>query len=458
MIKIKRGLELPISGAPEQSVFDGPTVRSVAVIVDDYLGIDPVLAVAVGERVKTGQLLFTDSKGPGVNYTAPATGLIRTIHRDNSGVAQSVVIDIEPDEFVEFERFDAATLPELPPEKVRAQLLEAGLWSAFRTRPYSKVPAPDARPHSIFITAIDTHPLAPRPELLIEAQREAFCCGIAAVSLLTDGKLFVCKEPGVLLPIPNNVINVQVAEFGGPHPAGLPGTHIHFLDPVSANKQVWHIGYQDVIAIGRLLTEGRLHAERVIALAGPQVDDPRLIRTRLGASLDELCDGQLKAGENRVISGSVFGGRIAHGALAYLGRYHNQVSVLLEGRQRERLGCLSLGVNRYSTLNIYLSKFLPGKRFAFTTSTNGSKRAMVPVGAYQAVMPLDILPAHLLRALIAGDTELAQQLGALELDEEDLSLCTYVCPSKGEYGPILRDNLVQIELGQIALGHSKQEG
>ncbi len=452
MINIERGLELPISGAPEQAVFDGPALRSVAVVADDYLGISPVLAVAPGERVKTGQLLFTDSNAPGVNYTAPATGVIRTIHRDDSSAVQALVIDIEPDEFVEFERFDAATLPELPPQKVRAQLLEAGLWSAFRTRPYSKVPTPDARPHSIFITAIDTHPLAPRPELLIEAQREAFCCGIAAVSLLTDGKLFVCKEPGVLLPIPNNVINVQVSEFGGPHPAGLPGTHIHFLDPVSARKQVWHIGYQDVIAIGRLLTEGRLHAERVIALAGPQVEDPRLLRTRLGASLDELCAGQLKSGENRVISGSVFGGRIARGALAYLGRYHNQVSVLLEGRRRECLGWLSPGVNRYSTLRIYLSQFLPGKRFAFTTSTHGSERTMVPISAYETVMPLDILPTQLLRALIAGDTELAQQLGALELDEEDLSLCTYVCPGKGEYGPLLRETLGQIELDRIGQG------
>ncbi len=446
MIRVKRGLDLPIAGAPDQTIFDGPTVRSVAVIGFDYVGMKPTMAVKEGDRVKTGQLLFTDKKTPGVKYTAPATGVISAIHRGERRVLQSVAIDVEADEFVEFERFDAAALHSLPRDKVQAQLVESGLWTAFRTRPYSRVPAPGSLPHSIFVTAIDTHPLAPRPDLVIDGQKDAFCNGLAILSLLTDGKLFVCKAPGVLVPVPGSVTNLQVAEFGGPHPAGLPGTHIHFLDPVNAHKQVWHVGYQDVIAIGRLFTEGRLATDRVVALAGPQVEDPRLLRTRLGASLDELCAGQMKAGDNRVISGSVFSGHIARGALAYLGRYHNQVSVLLEGKQRDFMGWLSLGTNRHSTLGIYLSQFLTGRKFAFTTNTNGSERAMVPVGAYENVMPLDILPTQLLRSLIVGDTQTAQQLGALELDEEDLALCTYVCPGKYEYGPILRDNLTRIEL------------
>jgi Na+-transporting NADH:ubiquinone oxidoreductase subunit A len=445
MIRVKRGLDLPIAGAPEQAIFDGPTVRSVAVIGFDYVGMKPTMAVKEGDRVRTGQLIFSDKKTPGVKYTAPATGVISAIHRGERRVLQSVVIDVEADDFVEFERFDAAALPSLPRNKVQTQLVDSGLWTAFRTRPFSKVPMPGSLPHSIFVTAIDTHPLAARPEVVIDGQKEAFCNGLVVISQLTDGKLFVCKAPGVLIPVPASVPNLQVAEFGGPHPAGLPGTHIHFLDPVNAHKQVWHIGYQDVIAIGRLFTEGRLAVERVVALAGPQVEDPRLLRTRLGVSLEELCAGQLKAGDNRIISGSVFGGRTARGATAYLGRYHNQVSVLLEGRQRDFMGWLSPGANRHSTMGIYLSQFLTGKRFAFTTNTNGSERAMVPVGTYENVMPLDILPTQLLRALIVGDTQTAQQLGALELDEEDLALCTYVCPGKYEYGPILRDNLDRIE-------------
>ncbi|WP_048295957.1 NADH:ubiquinone reductase (Na(+)-transporting) subunit A, partial [Pseudomonas aeruginosa] len=212
-----------------------------------------------------------------------------------------------------------------------------------------------------------------------------------------------------------------------------------------AGKSVWNLNYQDVIAIGKLFTTGQLWTERVIALAGPVVEKPRLVRTRLGANLDELAAGQLQPGNNRLISGSVLGGRTAHGAYAYLGRYHLQLSCLKEGDQREFLHYLRAGVEKHSLLNVFVSRLLGGKRFAFTTSTNGSPRAMVPVGNYEAVMPLDILPTQLLRYLIVGDTEMAQKLGALELDEEDLALCSYVCAGKYEYGPILRDNLARIE-------------
>ena len=220
---------------------------------------------------------------------------------------------------------------------------------------------------------------------------------------------------------------------------------MHFLDPVSASKSVWQIGYQDVIAIGKLFTTGQLWVERVIALAGPVVNQPRLLRTRLGACLQSLSAGELQPGLNRVISGSVFGGRTARGPFAYLGRYHQQVSCLHEGDERELLHYLRAGVNKHSVLNIFVSKLAAAKRFAFDTSTNGSPRAMVPVGNYEAVMPLDILPTQLLRYLIVGDSEMAQKLGCLELDEEDLALCTYVCAGKYEYGPILRDNLTRIE-------------
>ena len=192
---------------------------------------------------------------------------------------------------------------------------------------------------------------------------------------------------------------------------------------MSASKGVWTIGYQDVIAVGKLFTSGRLWVERVVALGGPVVENPRLVRTRLGANLDELVAGELKTGKKvRVISGSVFGGRTSRGACAFLGRYHLQVSCLEEGSEREMLHYLRAGANKHSVMNLYISKLSPGRLFDFTTSTNGSPRAMVPIGNYEEVMPLDILPTQLLRALIVGDTEMAQKLGCLELDEEDLAL------------------------------------
>ncbi len=442
MIKIKRGLDLPLAGKPEQRIEGARPVSSVALIGFDYHGMKPTMAVQVGDRVKRGQLLFSDKKTPGVLYTAPAAGVVSAIHRGEKRVLQSVVIDVEGDEGVAFAAYAPEQLAALSDQQVRENLQQSGLWTALRTRPYSRVPAVDAKPSSIFVTAIDTHPLAADPALIIQEQAEAFAQGLQVLTRLA--RVFLCKAPGVVLP-GETLEGVRSEAFAGPHPAGLAGTHIHFLDPVSASKSVWSIGYQDVIAIGKLFTTGQLWVERVVALGGPVVRQPRLLRTCLGAALDQLCAGELEAGDNRIISGSVFGGRTARGAFAYLGRYHNQVSCLREGRDREMLHYLRPGVQKHSVLNVFISKLLPRRPLPLTTTTNGSPRAMVPVGNYEAVMPLDILATQLLRALIVGDTEVAQQLGCLELDEEDLALCSYVCAGKYEYGPILRDNLSRIE-------------
>ncbi|WP_372797936.1 Na(+)-translocating NADH-quinone reductase subunit A [Litorivivens sp.] len=441
MIKISKGLDLPITGAPAQQIDAGPKVRTVAVVGFDYVGMKPTMEVSVGDRVKTGQLLFTDKKTPGVRYTAPATGVISAINRGERRVLQSVVIDVEEDDYVDFGKVDAGQIGSLEESALRDKLVESGLWCALRTRPFSKTPALDAKAAAIFVNAMDTRPLAGDPQVVIGEYREDFVNGLAALSCLS-GKVFVCKAPGADIP---EAAGVTTEEFAGPHPAGLPGTHVHYLLGASSKQVAWTVDYQDVIAIGKLLTTGNLWTERVVALAGPQVDNPRLLRTRLGVHLEELVAGQVKAEDNRIISGSVLGGRTARGPVAYLGRYHTQVSVLKEGTEREFMGWLSPGTQKHSTLRIYLSQFAPKRLFNFNTNTNGSERAMVPVGVYENIMPLDILPTQLLRSLIVGDTQMAQSLGALELDEEDLALCTYVCPGKYEYGPILRENLTRIE-------------
>lgn len=444
MIKIRKGLDLPITGNPKQSIEDGPKVRSVGVIGFDYHGMKPTMAVQVGDKVKVGQELFTDKKTPGVIYTAPAAGTVSAINRGAQRVFQSIVIDVEGDEAVEFQRYSSGELATAERTKVHQTLVQSGMWTAFRTRPYSRVPGPATSPNSIFVTAMDTNPLAVDAAVVIAEKSAAFANGLTAIARLLDGKVYVCHAQGVEMP-KGQGSNISYHAFGGVHPAGNAGTHIHYLDPVSPNKTVWTIGYQDVIAIGELFTTGRLSVERVVSLAGPMVKNPRLIRTRLGASIDELVAGELEQGDVRAISGSVFGGRHGGSAVRYLGRYHTQISVLQEGRERTFLHYLRPGLKSFSVLPIYISK-LTGGRFDFNTSTNGSERAMVPVGAYERVMPLDILPTQLLRSLIVGDTETAQKLGCLELDEEDLALCTFVCPGKYEYGPILRKNLTRIEI------------
>ena len=440
MINIKKGLDLPIAGQPEQSITQGNDVSRVALVGFDYVGMKPTMLVQVGDKVKKGQLLFSDKKNEGVQYTAPASGTVVEINRGKRRVFESLVIEVEGNEEVTFNHFSASELSSLTRQQVESQLIESGLWTAIRTRPFSKAPAPESEASSIFVSTLDTNPLAADPTIVIAEQKEAFANGLAVLSCLTK-KVFVTKSPAASIPVGK----AQVVDVNGPHPAGLVGTHIHHLDPVSATKTVWHVGYQDVIAIGQLFTEGKINTDRVIALAGPQVSKPRLVRTRVGACLTALLANELNTGDNRVISGSVFGGRTAAGTTAYLGRFANQVSVLTEGRERYLLHYLRAGIDRHSVKNIYLSKLLPKKLLNFTTSTNGSERAMVPVGAYEKIMPLDILPTQLLRALIVEDMDSAISLGALELDEEDLALCTYVCSGKYEYGPILRGNLERIE-------------
>ncbi|WP_111495826.1 MULTISPECIES: Na(+)-translocating NADH-quinone reductase subunit A [Marinobacter] len=447
MIKIKKGLDLPISGAPEQKITDGKPVRHAALIGFDYNGMKPTMAVQEGDRVKRGSLLFTDKKTEGVRYTAPAAGVVKEINRGERRVFQSVVIEIDGDESESFARYEASQLGSLERQQVVDNLVESGLWTLFRTRPYSKVPAIDTAPHSIFVSVMDTNPLAADPTVIINDDPDAFENGLRIISRLTNGKVFVCGKPGSNVPVPKDDV-FQVEQFDGVHPAGNVGTHIHHLDPVVGDKVVWSIGYQDVMAIARLFQTGELPTERVVALGGPKAKQPRLVRTRIGANLDELLEGECETANSdvRKVSGSVFGGRSGRGPCAYLGRYANQVTLLEEGDERQFMGWLSPGTRKFSVLNIYLSKLAKGRLFDFTTTTNGSERAMVPVGSYEEVMPLDILPTQLLRSLIVGDTEMAQKLGCLELDEEDLALCTFVCPGKYEYGPILRHNLTRIEI------------
>lgn len=442
MIEIKKGLDLPITGAPAQSIQDGNAVTSVAVVGFDYHGMKPTMAVKVGDRVKLGQVLFTDKKIEGVSFTSPASGIVQNINRGARRVFQSLVISLDGDESEQFTQYDTSALAGLSADLVEDNLVKSGLWTALRTRPFSKTPQPGTRPSAVFVSAMDTNPLCADPAIIIAEESQAFEQGLTILSRLTEGKVFVGKAPGAVIPAGNAV----VTEFSGVHPAGNVGTHIHFLHPVSLSRVVWTVGYQDVIAIGKLFTTGQLSVDRVVAIAGPQVKNPRLVRTRVGANLIELCAGETKDGENRLISGSVFGGRNATDPIyGYLGRFHTMVSVLVEGRDRELLHYVRAGFNAFSKMNTFISALTRGKKFDFNTSTNGSERCLLPLGNYETVMPLDILATPLLRALITKDLDMAEKLGALELDEEDLALSSFVCTGKYEFGPILRDNLTTIE-------------
>ena len=444
VFRINKGLDVPIVGIPDQMVSDAAPVQSVALIGDDYLGLNPEMLVGEGDVVNLGQALFEDKQNPGVRFTAPGCGRVAAIHRGARRTLQSLVIELQGKSEETFNSWQGTELASLSEQAVRENLLVSGLWTAFRTRPFSRVPRVDSEPAAIFVTAIDTNPLAANPDLIIRASVQGFADGLSVLSRLTQGSVYVCMEPGSSVTVPSGD-RIRIATFAGLHPAGLAGPHIHFLEPVDIDKTVWHINYQDVIAIGRLFTTGRLAVTRIVALAGPPVIRPRLVRARLGASTDDLTQGELPESPLRIVSGSVLSGRWAAGWAAYLGRYHSQLSVLAEGYRQEFLGWLAPGRKKFSANRIFVSSILRQQQFDMTTSQHGSPRAMVPIGNYEKVMPLDLLPTPLLKALLVRDTDTAQRLGCLELDEEDLALCSFVCCSKYDYGEALRECLTMIE-------------
>jgi Na+-transporting NADH:ubiquinone oxidoreductase subunit A len=443
-IKIKKGLDIPIAGKPDPVITDANEVNSVALLGWDTPGLKPSMAVAVGDRVKLGQTLFVDKRNPGVNYTAPGCGTVSAINRGERRVLNSVAVKLDGDDAETWQSFDSGQIDSIDAAAIRKTLAESGLWTTLRARPFGRIPPPEATPHSVFITATNTNPLAVDPALVIAEDVEAFLAGVRLLAKLTAGPTFVCTRAGADIPCPDGEQFRQV-EFAGPHPAGLVGTHIHFLDPVSIKKTVWHIGYQNTMAIGKLFLTGRLPTEKIIALGGPMVKNPRLLRTRRGASTADILANELHSGSSRVISGSVLSGHRASGMLGWIGAYHNQISVIAEGSPREFLSFMRLGRNKYSTLRAFASTWLHKGDYAMTSSQNGSPRAMVSTGSFERIMPLDILPTVLLKALLVRDTDSAQQLGCLELDEEDLALCSFVCNGKYNYGPHLRKALDEIE-------------
>jgi Na+-transporting NADH:ubiquinone oxidoreductase subunit A len=443
-IKIRKGLDIPLAGSPEQVVSASKVVKSVALLGPDTHDLKPRMLVAAGDRVKLGQALFTDKANPGVNFTSPGSGTVTAVNRGERRVLQSVVVELDGDDAESFARYDASELADLDPQAVRDNLLASGLWTALRTRPFSKIPEPAASPRAIFVTAIDTNPLAADPATVIGTDADAFMRGLCLLRKLVSGPVYVCTAVNANIEVPNED-PFRHAVFEGPHPAGLVGTHIHFLEPVSETKTVWHIGYQDVMAVGNLFVTGKLPVERVVSIGGPKIEKPRLIATRLGANTNDLIAGETSSGNVRVVSGSVLNGHRAAGWAAYLGRYDQQITVLQEGNPREFLSFLRAGVGKYSASRAFVGKLL-GKGYRFTTSQNGSPRAMVSTGSFEQVMPLDILPTPLLKSLLVRDTDGARNLGCLELDEEDLALCSFVCNGKYEYGPHLRKNLHEIEV------------
>ena len=442
----KRGLDLPLAGDRPADLRDAGAPASVALLGADFIGMKPTMQVQVGDHVRPGQALFEDKKNAGVRYSSAFGGEVTAVHRGDRRAFQALTIKVDATaKPVSFSSYTSRPAGGLSQKEVVDLLLESGEWTALRSRPFGRVPSPESRPAGILVNGIDSHPLAADPMGLVAGREEDLKAGLELLANLTEGPVFISTRPGVAVDLPAKE-QIRHEEFAGKHPAGTVGYQIHRLMPVSRSRSVWYLDVQEAVAMGHLARTGRLDGYRTVAYAGPTVSDPALIKVGRGAAVDPLVAEDPAAETTRVIAGSVLSGRaVSEPETAFLGRFDRQVSVLAEDRERRFLGWMLPGFNQFSVTRAFGSTLLPGKRFALTSSTNGSPRAIVPIGLYEKVSPFDLEPTFLLKALVMHDIERAEELGCLELAEEDVDLWTFVCPGKIDYRTPLRKVLTELE-------------
>ena len=438
MIKISKGLDLPISGKPAITITDEPKISSVSLLANDFVGMKPTMLVKENDEVKVGEKLFEDKKNPGIFFTAPAGGLIKSINRGDKRKFLSIEIEISQNE--EFIDFDMGSSQ----DEIKNTLINSGLWNVFRTRPFNRTPNISSSPEALFINCCDTNPLSVDPYEIINIDKDSFDKGLETIKQLFDCDIHLTYQNN---NFDNTLSGINYHQFTGPHPAGLVGTHISKIHPVNLNSKVWTANFQDIISIGYLKKNKKIKTTKIISLGGPAVFEPSLIKVRHGSNLDDITAGKIED-NSRVISGSVLHGHESEGVMKYLGYYDSQVSVIPDEVNEIFLNWLMPGSSLHSKLNVFISSFIKPKKYIFNTSIGGGNRAIVPISSYEEVVPMDILVTQLLKSLVVSDIEMAIDLGMLELVPEDLSLCSYVCPSKYDYSSILMDNLNKLYLEQ----------
>lgn len=441
VIKIRKGLNIPLVGQPEKVLIRADMAETYAVKPSDFPGLTPKLNVQVGDKVKAGNPLFHDKYRPNIVFSSPVSGEVVEVRRGDRRVIEEVVVKTTGS--VDYEQFEAVSPVQLTREQVVEKLLKSGTWPYLRQRPYGIVANPDDKPKSIFISCFDSAPLSPDMDFAVNGEQEAFQAGIDALKRLTEGEIHL----GLNADYPASSVfakakDVQLHHFTGPHPAGNVGIQIHHIDPINKGDVVWTVNPLDVIIIGRLFLKGVYDATKVIALAGSDVVKPRYYRIVSGARVDSILKDNLVKTDNehRIISGNVLTGAKVE-SIGFIGFYDNMVTVIPEGKHHEFFGWMAPGFNKHSASRTFFSKLFPGKSFKLDTNINGGERAYVLTGQYEKVLPMDIYPVHLIKAILANDIDKMEQLGIYEVVEEDLALCEYVCTSKVEVQEILRKGI-----------------
>ena len=440
IIFLKNGMNINIKGEADKSLFENIDVQKYAMQPGNFRGVVPIpkVVVKVGDKVKAGDLLFYDKKKPYLKFVSPVSGTVTAINRGLRRSIKEVVV--EKDKEIEYKKFDVPDIASVSREELVEFLTSSGLWPLIRQRPYDLVPDKDEVPRDIFITTFDTSPLAPDYDFIIDGNEEAFQKGLEVLSKM--GKVHLGlnankdKAPSAAFV---DAQGVEKTYFKGPHPSGNVGVHIHHIAPIRGNQKVWVVGIQEVVTIGNMFLKNIYDASRVIAIAGEDVDQPRYLKTYMGADIAESVRVCVKDAKCRVISGNVLTGETKEYG-EFLNAFDYLISIIPEGNYFESFGWLIPKKSRPSFSRTFLSRWIsPGKKYSIDTNMHGQERAFVATGIYKDVLPMDIYPVHLMKAILAGDIEKMEGLGINEVAEEDVALCEFICPSKQEFQAILRE-------------------
>lgn len=442
---IKQGRNIHLKGTARQKAVDIPLPQRVAIQPSDFRGLKPRLTVKVNDSVKVGTPVFTDKNIPEIRVASPASGKVVAINRGDKRALLSIVIETDGRQEAEtYPKFGEDQITGIAKADVTELLLKGCLWPTIRQRPFSKVADPHKKPKSIFIHAMNTEPLALDVDVILEGREREFQVGLDILKQLTDGDVHLCAKKGSKSMALTNARRVKTHTFSGPHPAGNVSTHIHYVDPINKGDLVWYVEAQDVLRIAGLFLNGKYPADRAVAVTGEGAEGHQsYVKTIIGAPLSSLLGGHTPQGM-RYISGSVLRGREV-GSDGFICFYDSQITVIPEGGKRELLGWLSPGFDKYTFSKTYASSFLPEGEVSLDTDEHGGHRAIVLNNIYDSLVALDVMVYFLLKAVISGNIEEAEQLGILECDEEDFALCTFVCPSKTDVGGIISEGLALIE-------------
>lgn len=437
---LKQGFDILIEGTPVKEI---KTYKAATYALNpkDFLGVSPIPKVVVeaGDEVKAGDVIFFDKKNPDVKYTAPVSGEIASVNRGEKRSIEDIVILADSES--QFKNFDVPALNTLSREDVIEHMLNAGLWPFLKQRPYNEIAEHRETPKGIFISTFDSNPLAPNFNFTLAGQDKYLQAGIDALAKLTDGKVHIglnAKEtPASLF---TDAKNVEHHWFNGKHPYGNVGIQIHHIDPILKGDIVWTLGVEDLITIGKYFSEGKFDPVRTVAVGGPVIKNPAYYQTHIGANISGFVKDNLEDDHVRFISGNVLTGKQVQ-ADGYLSFFSNQVTVVEEGDDYEFMGWLVPSYMRPSISNTFPAAFAPNYEHNVNTNTHGEHRAFVVTGQYESVLPMNLYPQHLLKAIITNDLDKMEGLGIYEVVEEDLAICEFVCTSKQHVQKILRDGL-----------------